>query len=85
MGVLRWLASAQPFDAVLMDCQMPVMDGYAATRVIRAELGLRALPIIAMTADAMVGARAGLGVRHERPHCKSPSRLTISTPPWRLG
>src|SRR5271169_6058417 len=43
-----------PFDIVFMDLQMPEMDGFTATKLLRAKPGLRALPIIAMTAHAFV-------------------------------
>ena len=46
-----------PFEAVLMDVHMPLMDGYEATRTIRADKRFRALPIIAMTANVLAGDR----------------------------
>lgn len=47
-----------PYDMILMDCQMPEMDGYAATEAIRRrETEGRHIPIVAMTAHVMVGDR----------------------------
>ncbi|MDO8699613.1 MAG: response regulator [Rhodoferax sp.] len=57
LGVDAVKAAAPQFDVVLMDVQMPVLDGYQATGIIRNELGLDALPIIAMTANAMASDR----------------------------
>jgi CheY-like chemotaxis protein len=53
----RLEANGQRPDGVLMDCQMPRMDGYSATQHIRQDARWRSLPIIAMTASALASDR----------------------------
>ena len=48
-AALAILAADRNFDAILLDCEMPGMDGYATARAIRAMAGLADMPILAMT------------------------------------
>jgi PAS domain S-box-containing protein len=57
LGVEAVNAANPPFDAVLMDLQMPVLDGHTATRLIRERRGLLDLPVIAMSANAFASDR----------------------------
>ena len=51
------LARTETFDLILMDCHMPVMDGYEASTAIRAHATAQRIPIIALTANVMEGNR----------------------------
>ena len=75
----------EPFDLVLMDIQMPVMDGLTATQLIRADSRFQSLPIVAMTAHAMSGDRerslaAGMNDHLTKPI--SPKVLTETLTRW---
>jgi two-component system, sensor histidine kinase and response regulator len=71
-GVEAVAAADPPFDLVLMDVQMPVMDGFTATARIRQDLMRTELPIVAMTANAMATDReaclaAGMNEHVDKP------------------
>ena len=63
-------------DIVLMDCQMPIMDGFTATRVIRERVGPDGLPIIALTANVMP---------EDQDRCSSAGMDAVLGKPIRLG
>lgn len=71
-------ASSRHYDAILMDCQMPVMDGLEATRAIRAhelQTHCKRVPILAVTAHADVGQRDEILAAGMDAHLPKPLRL----------
>ena len=74
-GIETVTSAKVPFDVVLMDLQMPVMDGFAATRHIRTVLGLVDLPIVAMTANAMASDREACLAAGMNDHVGKPFNL----------
>ena len=81
----------QQFDVILMDCQMPEMDGFEATRRLRRmelELGRRRTPIIALTANAILGDRelcldAGMDDYIAKPYTRAGLLAVLAR--WRLA
>ena len=74
-GVDAVANATPPFDVVLMDLQMPVMDGFTATRRIRTGLGLAQLPIVAMTANALASDREACLAAGMNDHVGKPFNL----------
>jgi ABC-type amino acid transport substrate-binding protein/DNA-binding response OmpR family regulator len=73
------------YDLVLMDIQMPDMDGYEATRQIRADPRFEKLPVVAMTAHAMSGERErclAAGMNEHIPKPIDPARLFATLSHW---
>lgn len=64
------------FDGILMDCQMPVMDGYTATREIRKQPKYQHIPIIAMTANVMADDIAKVSACGMNAHIAKPINIT---------
>jgi len=64
------------YDGVLMDCQMPVMDGFEATRKIRQDARFANLPILAMTANAMAGDKEKCVLSGMNDHIAKPIDVT---------
>ena len=77
LGVDAVASAPTRFDAVLMDIQMPILDGYGATRLIRQQLGLTTLPIVAMTANAMPSDRQACLDAGMDEHIGKPFDLTL--------
>ena len=79
------MVQANNYDAVLMDIQMPEMDGMEATRVIREMEQFKELPIIAMTAHAMAGDREKslkIGMQDHLTKPINPQELFIALAQW---
>lgn len=71
------MLTEQTFDGILMDCQMPVMDGYQATQAIRKQPQYQHLPILAMTANAMAGDKEKVIASGMNDHIAKPINLKI--------
>jgi two-component system, sensor histidine kinase and response regulator len=81
----RLRAPGAAFDVVLMDLQMPVMDGYQATRLMREDPSLSTLPVLAMTAHAMVEERErclALGMQNHLSKPLDPATLYAALRPF---